>query len=30
MNVDISKESIRKFLKTTDSLYYRDDTFEPS
>lgn len=30
MGVDISHESIRKFLKTTDSLYYRDDSFEPS
>lgn len=28
--VDISHESIRKFLKTTDSLYYRDDSFKPS
>ena len=30
MGVDISHESIRKFLKTKDSLYYRDDNFKPS
>lgn len=30
MDINISHESIRKFLKTTDSLYYRDDSFEPS
>lgn len=30
MGVDISHESIRKFLETTDSLYYRDDNFKPS
>ena len=30
MDVDISHESIRKFFKTTDSLYYRDDSFKPS
>ena len=30
MGVNISHESIRKFLKTTDSLYYRDDSYKPS
>ena len=30
MGVDISHESIRKFLITTKSLYYRDDNFKPS
>ena len=30
MRIDISHESIRKFFKKTDSLYYRDDTFKPS
>lgn len=28
--VDISHESIRQCLKTTTSLYYRDDSFKPS
>ena len=30
LGLDISHESIRKFLATTDSLYYRDDSFKPS
>ena len=30
MGIDISHELIRKFLKTTDSLYYGDDSFKPS
>ena len=30
MGLDISHESIRKFLIETDSLYYRDDSFKPS
>ena len=30
MGLDISHESIRKFLIVTDSLYYRDDSFKPS
>lgn len=30
MDIDISHESIRKFLMTTPSLYYRDDSFKPS
>ena len=30
LGINISHESIRQFLITTDSLYYRDDTFKPS
>ena len=30
MGIDISHETIRKFFQTTDSLYYRDDSFKPS
>ena len=30
MDVDISHESIRKFFKTTDSVYYIDYSFKPS
>ena len=30
LGVDIYHESIRQFIKRTDSLYYRDDKFKPS
>ena len=30
LGIDMSHESIRKYLITTTSLYYRDDSFKPS